>query len=207
MDIGDTLAPKSDQMNADDLISGPITARIREVRMVKGDQPANIYLEGYERPWRPAKSVRRILVEIWGKNSKSYAGKAITLYRDPTVQWGGKPVGGIRVSHMSDISEQIVLPVTISRGIRNPVKIQPLQNQPDASTSPAEFDSMACEIESASQAQDGTANYSEWFQALPGVAKRLLTTKMVEDPSDFNIEKTIHEVNKGIAARADSGGA
>jgi hypothetical protein len=50
----------------------------------------------------------------------------MTLYRDPTVRFGGMDVGGIRVSHMSDIDKPLVAVLAISKGKRAPHTVQPL---------------------------------------------------------------------------------
>ena len=57
MDITDTIKPKSDQLNADDLISGPITVKIVKVSKVSGDQPIVIEIEGDYQPFKPCKSM------------------------------------------------------------------------------------------------------------------------------------------------------
>src|SRR5690606_23503087 len=44
MDMTESIAPKSDQMNADDLISGPRTFTIAEVGKGSPDQPVNVVL-------------------------------------------------------------------------------------------------------------------------------------------------------------------
>ena len=56
--MGDDITPfiqaKSDQLNADDLIGGPITARITNVRVTGGDQqPVTVELDGGHKPWKP----------------------------------------------------------------------------------------------------------------------------------------------------------
>ena len=38
-DFGDTIAPKSDQLNADDLIAGQVIVKVTDVSRVKPDQP------------------------------------------------------------------------------------------------------------------------------------------------------------------------
>ena len=39
IDISKTIAPKSDQLNADDLIAGPKTITVTGVKLVAEDQP------------------------------------------------------------------------------------------------------------------------------------------------------------------------
>lgn len=51
----------------------------------------------------------------------------MTLFREPTVKYGGADQGGIRISHMSDIPKPIHTMLTITRGKREPFTVQPLQ--------------------------------------------------------------------------------
>jgi hypothetical protein len=89
------IEPKSDQINADDFMGGPKTYRIAGVSITPGsEQPVTIDLEG-SKPWRPCKSMSRLLVAAWGADAKEYAGRSVTLYRDPKVKWGGLEVGGM----------------------------------------------------------------------------------------------------------------
>jgi hypothetical protein len=127
MDLTDTIIPKSDQINADDLISGPRTFTIKGVRRGSDEQPVNIDLvELPGRPFRPSKTVTRILVAAWGKESDAYTGRRLTLYRDPDVKFGGQDVGGIRVSHLSDIPKPVTLALTATRGKKSKHTVQPL---------------------------------------------------------------------------------
>jgi hypothetical protein len=50
----------------------------------------------------------------------------MTLYRDPSVKFGGMDVGGIRVSHLSHIDKPLSVALTVSRGKRLPYTVQPL---------------------------------------------------------------------------------
>lgn len=128
MDVSDTLAPRSDQQNYDDYIAGPKTVSVVEVKKVQGDQPLELHLTEYPgRPFKPSKSMRRVLAAGWGKDASKWAGKALTLYGDPSVRWAGQPVGGIRISHMSGLDGPLEVPLTISRGKREKFTVQPLQ--------------------------------------------------------------------------------
>src|ERR1700760_779130 len=103
-----TTEPKSDQLNADSLPPGVSrTIRITRVDVKPGaDQPCEVHYEGMNgRAFRPGKSMRRVMVHIWGKDSASYVGHSMTLYTDPDVQFGGLKVGGIRISHMTGIDK------------------------------------------------------------------------------------------------------
>src|SRR5262245_29461840 len=104
-DMRSVIIPKSDQLNADDLISGPRTVTIASVSVRPGtEQPVAISFDGDGgKPYKPCKSMCRVMVAMWGPDAKEYAGHSMTLYRDPKVKWAGLEVGGIRISHMSHI--------------------------------------------------------------------------------------------------------
>ena len=128
MDLTETIAPRSDQINADDLISGPATVTITDVRKGAAEQPVDIVVAEFPgRAYRPSKSMRRVIVAAWGPDSSEYIGRALTIYRDPTITFGKDAVGGIRISHLSHIDKPIKLALTVSRGKRSPFTVQPLQ--------------------------------------------------------------------------------
>lgn len=130
MDISETLSPKSDQIDYEDLISGPKTLTITEVRRgPSAEQPVEIAFEDFDRPWRPAKTVRRILVACWGADASVYTGRRVTIFGDPTVKWAGAEVGGIRLSHVSDIDKPVTVSLTVTRGRRSPFTVQPLASR------------------------------------------------------------------------------
>ncbi|HKY58343.1 MAG TPA: hypothetical protein VJL80_09920 [Aeromicrobium sp.] len=135
MDLTDSIAPKSDQLNAEDLLSGPRTFTIAEVREGSAEQPVNVHLVEFPgRPFRPSKTVRRIMVAAWGKDSSAYVGRRMTLFRDPAVRFGGQDVGGIRVSHMSHIEKRLTIALTVTRGKRAPYVVEPLVEKVEPST-------------------------------------------------------------------------
>lgn len=134
IDVSKTIAPKSDQMNADDLIAGPQTITITAVKSIGGDkdaQPIAIHYQGDDgKPYKPCKSMRRVLVHAWGSEGADYVGRQLTLFNDPSVTFGGAAVGGIRISHMSHIDREQIISLTVSRANRRPYKIQKLEAAP-----------------------------------------------------------------------------
>ena len=126
-DMSAVIQPKSDQINADDFIPGPRTYQIEGVAISPGtEQPVQIKLVGEPRVWKPCKSMSRVLVAAWWPDAKVYAGRSLTLYRDPKVKWGGMEVGGIRISHMSHIERDMLLQLTATKGKRAPHVVKPL---------------------------------------------------------------------------------
>ncbi len=149
MDMTDSIAPKSDQLNADDLLAGPRTVQVENVTEGAEDQPVNIHLVEFRgRPFRPSKSMRRVMVKVWGKESSAYIGKRMTLFRDPEITFGRDKVGGIRISHMSHITKRETLMLTVTRGRRAPYVVEPLPDGPPIIT-PEQADEIAAAIEKA----------------------------------------------------------
>jgi hypothetical protein len=139
IDMSETTVPKSDQLNADDLIASPITIRVTKVAadMSNSEQPILIFFEGDKgKPFKPCKSMRRVLMNTWGIDGLKYAGRSMTLYRDPEVKWGGLAVGGIRISHMSDIEAPKTIALTASKANRKPFTVQPLAVKQAAAVDP-----------------------------------------------------------------------
>jgi hypothetical protein len=131
MDMTPTLAAKSNQLTTDDLIAGPLTITISSVSAGTAEQPVAISYEGDGgKPWYPCKSMRRVLVAAWGADAKEYVGRGITLFRDPSVTYGGIQVGGIRISHLSGLDSPLSIALTVTRQKRSPYKVQPLKQAP-----------------------------------------------------------------------------
>ena len=126
--LSDTIIPKSDQLNADQLLSGPMEILITGVsRGTDEKQPIFIDYQGGEgRPWKPCLTVRKILIAAWGANGAAWVGKSAVLFNDTSVSYGGVQVGGIRVSHLSDIKSDMTVTVTEKRGKKTKISIKKL---------------------------------------------------------------------------------
>lgn len=122
------IQPKSDQLNSDDLIGDrTLTVKITKVSGCEGDQKIAINFEGDgDKPYKPGKSMCRVLVSVWGATGSDYVGRSMTLYRDGKVQFGGIEVGGIRISHMSHMTEPMVIALTNKKGSRKAFTVRPL---------------------------------------------------------------------------------
>lgn len=129
MGIKDTIKPKSDQLNSDDLISGPITIKITKVTASGSrEQPVSVFFEGDDnKPYKPCLSMRRVLIKVWGDQEALYTGRSMTLYRDDSVKWAGEEVGGIRISHMSDMVEDVTMSLTANKKQRKPYTVNVLK--------------------------------------------------------------------------------
>ena len=119
---------KTDQWNADDFVGGPRTFTITAVKVGSAEQQYDISVEGDKRFWRPPTTMLLLLIAIWGDETSEWIGRRITLYRDPSVKFGPDVLGGVRISHMSDLpggktfSERL----TITRGKRALFTVEPL---------------------------------------------------------------------------------
>lgn len=165
MDISETLAPKSDQLNAEDLLTGPRTVTVEKVTRGSVEQPVEIHLVEFPgRPFKPSKTVRRILVAAWGAEASAYTGRRMTLYRDPSVRFGGQDVGGIRVSHLSHIDKRLTLALTVTRGKRAPYVVEPLPAGAPTITDEAvtEFETTIASAASLDDLENIAADLKSW---------------------------------------------
>lgn len=117
-DLRGTIIPKSDQLNAEQLLGGPMTVTVTDVRLGSGEeQPVVVHYEGENgRPFKPCKTMRKVLIHAWGADGRQWLGRSMTLYNDHTVKWAGEDVGGIRISHLTDIERDIKVSLTTTRG-------------------------------------------------------------------------------------------
>jgi len=189
MNLTNTVAPKSDQLNADDLIAGPITIKISGITAGSPEQTVNISFDGdNKRPWRPSKGMRLVLVALYGAKSSAYIGKRVTLYNDPTVTFGPDTTGGIRISHASDIREAMIIALTVKKGKRKPYRVDPLPAPAEAPQTPANAISPAelaelvdCALQIGPQkAKEGTAALLAWGATLKAPVKLAIKDKIAQ---------------------------
>lgn len=181
--MASVITPKSDQLNADDLIAGPMTITIEEVQITGGqEQPVSIFFQGSKKAYRPCKSMCRVLVAAWGPDAKKYTGKSLTLFRDATVKWAGMEVGGIRISHMSHMEAPLSMALTASKGKRAAYIVRPLVMTEPAkpATKPkpsvADLESALAELKSA--AKQGTDALKSTWESLSVDEKKALQSSM-----------------------------
>lgn len=151
MDITAALAPKSDQLDAIELVT-PRTFTIDSGSRLgerDGHAVAEIRLVDFDRVWRPSKGMLDVLAQCWGTDARQWVGRSITLYCDPTVKFGKEQPGGTRISHLSHIDGPRTCTIRASgAGRKQPWKVQPLPDAPQApepSPEPTEADVSACD--------------------------------------------------------------
>lgn len=139
MDISDTLAPKSDQLDAVDLLGQPPRIfTITKVTRGNSEQPVNVHLAEFPRVWRPGKTMRRVMAHLWGTDSSQWPGRRVELFCDTEVVFGGEKVGGTRISRMSHIDGPKTVPVIIKKGRSGGYKVDPLPDEPTPTPTPPE---------------------------------------------------------------------
>jgi hypothetical protein len=193
VDMSKTVDPKSDQLNADDLIAGPRTIKITKITASSTpEQPVSVFYEGDNgKPWKPCKSMRRVLIALWGSKGSGYVGKRLTLYRDDSVKWGGIEIGGVRISH-AEIDNDMTIAVTESKGKRKPTVIRKLP--PEKPAAPAV--PLRKQLSEACKAA-GITNIGAWSAE---VLKRDLKAS---PPTDADIEKLIETAKNGVVSESD----
>ncbi|OBK49401.1 hypothetical protein A5656_28360 [Mycobacterium gordonae] len=142
MDLAETIIPRSDQINSEDLLTGPRTITITAVKRGTDEQPVDIVTAefGPGRPYKPSKTMRRVLVAAWGTDAQAYVGRRLVIYRDPEITFGKDKVGGIRISAMSDISARLSVALTVTRGRRAPFIVEPLPSTGITAADAADFE-------------------------------------------------------------------
>lgn len=136
MDISATLVGKSDQLDNVDLMAGPRDFTITAVTVGSKEQPLNVTLAEFPRPWRPGLTMRRLLAAIWGADASVYVGRRVRLYRDESVTFGNDRTGGTRISHASHIAKAETYTLPISRGKFGTFTVQPLADEPTPTAAP-----------------------------------------------------------------------
>lgn len=134
MDITSALAPKSDQLDAIELVT-PRTFTIDTGSRLgnrDGQAVAEIRLVDFPRVWRPSKGMLDVLAQVWGTNAAEWVGNSITLYNDPEVRFGPDKVGGVRIAAMTGIDKETTLSIRGSgQGARKkPWRVKPLADAP-----------------------------------------------------------------------------
>lgn len=146
VDISAMLVGKSDQLDNVDLLSGPRDFTITGVSGGSDEQPLNITLAEFPRPWRPGVTQRRLLAAIWGPEADNYIGRRIRLYRDPEISFGNDKTGGTRLSHASHLKDgkRVTVSLPKSKGKFAAHTVEPLPDAAPAATQPTRPDVIAC---------------------------------------------------------------
>ena len=191
-DLRATIVPKSDQLNAEQLLAGPMTVTVTDVSIGSDDQPLIIHHDkDKHRPFKPCKTMRKLLIFAWGEDGRKWPGQSMTLFNDSNVRFGGAEVGGIRISHMTGIERTVQISLTATKGKKALHTVHPLVMQKVA---PAVSEELQTAAQDASL--EGVAAYRAWFTAQPPAIKKALQASGDHDKCKAAAE----EVDKEQAA-------
>jgi hypothetical protein len=208
-DLSQTIAAKSDQLGADDLLGGrTLTIRVTAVRgCEEKEQPIAIHYDGDEgKPYKPCLSMRRVLVQVWGPEGRDYVGRSLTLYRDPSVMFGKLQVGGLRISHMSHIDREAVVVLAVKRGTKAAFTVKPLRDErlPDLKKPPyaaPEPQALSTGVDLEAATEDQQVAWCETFRA---VAMRNKTPESLMAYWAENFELNIKRLQPALQERLET---
>ena len=132
LDVTELAAPKTDQLNADHLIPGPLQGVIVSVRKTRANDKdcIEVGLSSFRLPWRPCKTMVRLLMDVWGPDAEAWIGRGVKLYRDAEVRFGTDTVGGIRIGGLSHVRGSFTAKVKTSKQNQKPYQIEKLPDPP-----------------------------------------------------------------------------
>jgi hypothetical protein len=168
------ISIKSDQLNCDDFSAGPVTVKIAAVAVTGGEQPLTVKLEGGHKPFKPCLTMRRVLVGLYGGDSKNWIGKRITLYlnKDEGMNLGGGiKSGGVRISHAEGITKDLNVSYIMTRGKRGVWKVSPLVIKDNTKGNTEEYVKEALSLISQSCTGKDIENIKSRFSSLPADVK------------------------------------
>lgn len=178
-DLRRTIVPKSDQLNAEQLLTRDMTITVSEVRMgTSEEQPVILHYPNDEgRPYKPCKTMRKLLIFAWGEDGRAWVGRSMTLYHDAEVRFGGMTVGGIRIRALSHIEKPIKVSLTATKGkkalhsidVLQAATLGPVLEAIEAATNKADMDrakAMAMELTAPADIERAQKAYAARAQFL-----------------------------------------
>ena len=139
MDMSKTIEADSTQINAVDLAIPMVVTITGSSKGPDIKQPVNLEVAEFPgRVYRPCKSMRRLIVEAWGMDTKTYVGRKIKLYNEKSVKFGTSATGGIRIKGLSHIDKAFTSPQMESQRKYVTYAVEKLADGPPALTQDAE---------------------------------------------------------------------
>lgn len=134
MNISKLRQSNSAQINADDILSGPVTVTITDAIESTSDQPLFVSVAEFpNKTYRPSLTMRKVLGAVMGDETDNWIGRRVTLFRNPEIKFGREKVGGIQISHVSGIEGPVEVSVLVKRGVRETFRVDPLPDTPQRS--------------------------------------------------------------------------
>lgn len=169
--IREAAKPKSNQLNAVDLLGTKIIVKILKVEVdLSKEQTTKVFIESLDgkkmQPMMPRKNMQRVMIESWGDEESTYGGKYIELFNNPKVKWSNEETGGVFISRMSHIKAPYTFIYRPSRGKTERIEIGRID--------PSEFNGKAVqpaidpELKAAGEmaALQGVEAYTSWKDSL-----------------------------------------
>jgi len=218
-DLRSTIVPRGDQLNTDQLLGGPLTITVTSVEAGSEEQPLLLHYEGEEgRPYKPGKTMRKLLIYAWGEDGRQWVGRSMTLFADGAVMFGGMKVGGIRISHLSDIAKPISVSLTSTKGKKAMHSVEVLQvvtladvlKAIGGATNKASMDkakALALQLISPADKEAARTAYAARVQALKGPAKANAPAPAdppAPGPSDATAAPTLDDLKQRLEEAADA---
>lgn len=137
-DVSAAIAPKSQQLDNIELRGkGPQIFTITGVDVRETlDQPLIVHLAEFPRPWKPGKTMGRVLAQCWGLDSDDWIGKRVELFADESIKFGNDTPGGTRISRLSDIDGPKAAAILLGQGKPGLYKVEPLPDEPQPAAPP-----------------------------------------------------------------------
>jgi len=144
-DVTPFMQARSDQLNADNLIGGPITTQITGAKWGSEQQPVILALSGGHMPWKPCKTMIRLLAMAnETTDAHQWVGRWVTLYRDGSVRApdGTPNAGGVRMSGMSGLDRRRTYQLTEARGKKRAWTLDPITAPQQSGAPTADLDAL-----------------------------------------------------------------
>lgn len=207
MNLSSSIIARSDQLNADDLVSGPRTFTVAKVEEGNAEQPCKIFLAEWpgNRPFKPSKTAMRVLAYAWGEETDDWpAGARMTLFRDSKVKWAGVEVGGIRIKALSHIKEPFKIALQESKGKKTLHEVDRLPDAPAPNGQPTPED-LAQQVVDALKDAMTEAEVREWGNR--AAARNLLDVQVNAQTVRSHVEHRLAELTEVAAADVKQAGA
>lgn len=158
-DVSAAIAPKSQQLDNIELRGkGPQIFTITAVDVRETlDQPLIVHLAEFPRPWKPGKTMGRVLAQCWGLDSDNWIGKQVELFADESIKFGNDTPGGTRISRVSDIDGPKSAAILLGQGKPGLYKVDPLPASPASGATPAAPEPTEAEVASCTDRDQLTA--------------------------------------------------
>jgi hypothetical protein len=91
---------------------------------------AVMYFKELDRGWMYCKTTGHCMAKMFGEDDDAWIGKRITIYGDPSIQFGGEQVGGIRIAGSPDLKEAMTVRIKFPKKKPFEVKLIPTKAQP-----------------------------------------------------------------------------